>query len=191
MTNINDKRNFLKQELLRNADQISALRSKAAIDDKEALNQMSALASELQKNSSALMHLLDVEAEKVIEKIVVKEVVEVPVPQVEKVVVPVATPQDAPKISVSPIPPPPSPGPTGKSFPDLKTLIGLNEKLMLIKNLFGGDSSAFDAAIGKLNSCSSRAESDAAFSSMISERGWKMESEAVLALQSILKRRTA
>ncbi|HTL81084.1 MAG TPA: hypothetical protein VL651_05245 [Bacteroidia bacterium] len=195
MANINDKRNFLRQELLKHADQISALRSKAAINDAEALRQMTEHASELQKNSFALLHLLDVEAEKVIVEVPAKIPVVPTPPDVTKNVAP---PPPVAEIKQTPAPEtvvapqqPVAPVPQNKPLPDLKTFIGLNEKLMLIKTLFNGDSNLYEIEIAKLNGCHSRAESDKLFSAMAAERNWKADSEAVVMMQSILKRRTA
>lgn len=103
------------------------------------------------------------------------------------VVPPVVPPPVVPVIPKTETPTPP---PT-KRFPDIKTMIGFNERLMFLNHLFKKDALAYEAAIVQLNNCSSFDEATAFVSVLSTEFKWNAESEPVFIFNSIVKRRFA
>lgn len=116
------------------------------------------------------------------EPVVVPEV-KTPEPVVEKVVVPEMKQPEPAKII-----PPASPV---KQRPDIKTLIGLNEKLMFQRYLFAGDGAAYEEALKQINASASAEEADAFISATGGTYKWDADSEPVQAFLSIVKRRFA
>ncbi|HEU4719524.1 MAG TPA: hypothetical protein VFU15_16890 [Bacteroidia bacterium] len=102
-------------------------------------------------------------------------VAEVKVREPENPVPPVAEKKEQPK--------------TEKKFPDLKTFIGFNEKIMFLKNLFRNDSAAYEEAIKQLNACASFGEAESFLSVVKNEYGWKNDSEAVQHFTDTVRRR--
>ncbi len=78
-----------------------------------------------------------------------------------------------------------------KKYPDIKTLIGFNERLMFLKYLFNSDGSSYEAAISQINNCSSLEEANAFLTVVGTEYKWNSESEPVFIFNSIVKRRFA
>jgi hypothetical protein len=85
------------------------------------------------------------------------------------------------------------PAPVNKpsSVTDIRSIMGLNEKLMLMKNLFGGDTSAFDAVMNALNSTSAKQDSLELARKFAGEKGWKTDGEAFATLLSLINRRSS
>ena len=78
--------------------------------------------------------------------------------------------------------------PAGKTFPDLKSFIGFNEKLMFLR-LFKNDSAAYEEAIAQLNNCQSKEEAMSFLSVLQSEYAWNSSSEPVQIFTDTVKRR--
>lgn len=76
----------------------------------------------------------------------------------------------------------------GKTFPDLKSFIGFNEKLMFLR-LFKNDSAAYEEAIAQLNNCQSKEEAMSFLSVLQSEYAWNSSSEPVQIFTDTVKRR--
>ncbi len=81
--------------------------------------------------------------------------------------------------------------PASKNFPDLKTLIGFNERIMFMRSLFATDASAYDEAIRQINACQSFTEADSFLGTLRNEYRWNSESEPVQIFLDTVKRRFA
>ena len=79
--------------------------------------------------------------------------------------------------------------PVTKQLKDVKTFIGFNEKLMYIRQVFKGDSAAYDAAIVQFNSISSWDEAQAFLSVLAEEYKWSKHDEPVEIFTQTVKRR--
>lgn len=120
--------------------------------------------------------------EPVVEKVVVPEAKQ-PEPQAEKIVPPEVK-QPEPVKNIPPVSP-------GKQRPDIKSLIGLNEKLMFQRYLFAGDGAAYEEALKQINASASAEEADTFISVISGTYKWNADSEPVQAFLSIVKRRFA
>ena len=77
-----------------------------------------------------------------------------------------------------------------KPISNLKTDIGINERFLLIKELFGGNTEDFNNSIETLEGCSSRTEAIECFNNKLAEKyGWDDESEALDVFLNLLTRR--
>jgi hypothetical protein len=72
---------------------------------------------------------------------------------------------------------------------DIRTLIGFNEKLMFVRNLFKGDGAAYDAALDQINQCESSTEAESFCSVLASEYHWDAKQEPVQVFSTLIKRR--
>ncbi|MGL4599770.1 MAG: hypothetical protein ACRCYO_19745, partial [Bacteroidia bacterium] len=81
--------------------------------------------------------------------------------------------------------------PASKNFPDLKTLIGFNERIMFMRNLFATDAAAYNEAITQINACQSLTEAESFLGTLRNEYRWNNESEAVQIFLDTVKRRFA
>ncbi len=135
--------------------------------------------------------------EVIVEKVVVPEV-KAPEPMVEKIVPPevkqpepviekIVPPEVKQAEPVKTIPP----AQPGKQRPDIKTLIGLNEKLMFQRYLFAGDGAAYEEALKQINASASAEEANTFISVLSGTYKWDADSEPVQAFLSIVKRRFA
>ncbi len=120
--------------------------------------------------------------EPMVEKIIPPEVKK-PEPVVEKIVPPEMK-QPEPVKNIPPVSP-------GKQRPDIKSLIGLNEKLMFQRYLFAGDGAAYEEALKQINASASAEEADTFISVISGTYKWNADSEPVQAFLSIVKRRFA
>jgi hypothetical protein len=132
-------------------------------------------------------------------EVVTAPVAEVKIPEPEPIA-PVAVPEPpkaeivAPQVPEVKIPEPPKTDPapqtakpaTGK---DVRSMIGFNEKLMFLRNLFGGDAAAYDEALNHLNSTTSHDEADAFVSMLQREYRWQPESEPAEMFRNLVNRR--
>lgn len=75
-----------------------------------------------------------------------------------------------------------------KPIRDLKTAIGINEKFAFIK-LFGGDATAWNNALQKLNSFSAYWEAEALLDEYNQKYSWKEEDETLQTLSELVQRR--
>ncbi|MCU0432191.1 MAG: hypothetical protein MUC87_01905 [Bacteroidia bacterium] len=127
----------------------------------------------------------------------------VPVPEVKAPEPPEAEPVPAPEVKApeppkaEPVPLPevkapepavatPKPAARGK---DVRSMIGFNEKLMFLRNLFGGDAAAYDEALNHLNTTTSAGEAEAFVSVLQREYRWASDSEPAELFRNVVKRR--
>lgn len=78
--------------------------------------------------------------------------------------------------------------PRKKDFPDIKTFIGFNEKLMFMR-LFNNKNEEYEKAISQINSCSTKEEANEIITKLSSLHQWKNDSEPVQIFHSTIKRR--
>lgn len=78
-----------------------------------------------------------------------------------------------------------------KPLKDIKSFIGFNEKLMYIRQVFGGDSAAYEEALSQINAMHSHAEAEAYLSVLSGEYRWNKDNEAVSIFLQTVKRRFA
>jgi hypothetical protein len=95
----------------------------------------------------------------------------------------------APEIKKAEVIPPVQP--TAKTFPDLKSFIGLNEKLMFVRSLFKGAGSDYENVVAQLNNCTSYKEAETILKHLSFANKWSAEDEPVQIFYSIVKRRFA
>jgi len=79
------------------------------------------------------------------------------------------------------------PPPAAKKYPEMK--VGLNEKIMFTRQLFGNDSAAYNEALKQLNACASPAEAGAFLDVLKGEYRWKADDEAAQLFFELAKRR--
>jgi hypothetical protein len=94
---------------------------------------------------------------------------------------------EEPKISVPP--PAHNPEPRTTSLKDIKTFIGFNEKLMYIRQVFKGDSAAYEAALAGLNAMRTWDEAQAFLSVLAAEYKWGKHDEPADIFTQTVKRR--
>lgn len=75
-----------------------------------------------------------------------------------------------------------------KSFPELKSFIGLNEKLMFLR-LFNNDGDEYDKALTQISACSTIEDAKKVVANFSEKNKWNRESEAVQVFLSIVNRR--
>ncbi len=80
---------------------------------------------------------------------------------------------------------------SGKAFPEMKTFIGFNEKLMFLRSLFNGDTVEYDVTIAELNNSNSLAEANKILENAAVNYKWSKDSEPVQIFHTIVKRRFA
>ena len=71
---------------------------------------------------------------------------------------------------------------------DLRRAIGINDKFLLIRDLFGGDGEAYEKAIGALNDC---ADFDDCMIYIAENYAWNPNSDGVKLLMDLLERKFA
>ncbi len=76
-----------------------------------------------------------------------------------------------------------------KNIADMKEAIGINDKFLLINELFKGNQHHYTQALHFLNNAESYDEAMGMFSRMFSELKWKEDSKAVEKLRSLISRR--
>jgi hypothetical protein len=116
------------------------------------------------------------------EPVAVPEVKAPEPPKAEPVAVPEVKAPEPPKAE----PKAPQPAATGK---DVRSLIGFNEKLMFLRNLFGGDAAAYDEALNHINTTTSHGEAESFVSVLQSEYRWAADSEPAELFRNVVKRR--
>lgn len=89
------------------------------------------------------------------------------------------------------VPPVVNPAPAKKQYKDIRTFIGFNEKLMYIRQVFGGDSSVYEEALNQVNQMNSYDEAEAYLSVLASEYKWNKDNEPVAIFMQTVKRRFA
>lgn len=180
------------------------------------LHDKSELAAQLAKRLASLANLVAIEEDKIQPFITIPEVkvpetiIEIPAPEIEiplpaspeilkpeetvqsaEIVIPEVTEEIIP-IKENSIPEKETPPVMNeKTYPDLKTLIGFNEKLMFTRQLFSGNNSDYDDAIVGLNKCNSFAEANAILMILSSTYKWSKENEPVQVFHAVVKRRFA
>lgn len=77
-----------------------------------------------------------------------------------------------------------------KTISNLSSSIGINERFLLIKDLFQGSTKKFNDSIHLLNSCKNKEEAnELIYSTMRNEYGWEDESEALTILSDLIENR--
>ena len=76
----------------------------------------------------------------------------------------------------------------GEPVADLRNAIGINDKFLLIRDLFGGDGEAYEEAIGRLNDC---ADFDDCMIYIAENYAWNPNSDGVKLLMELLERKFA
>lgn len=72
---------------------------------------------------------------------------------------------------------------------DVRGFIGFNEKIMYLRQLFGGDAAAYDESLNQINAMNSFAEAEAFLSVLAGEYKWNKDHEAVTIFHLTVKRR--
>lgn len=76
-----------------------------------------------------------------------------------------------------------------KQLKDVKTFVGFNEKLMYIRQVFGGNSDAYNAALDQINTMNSWTEAESFLGVLAAEYKWGKDSEPVSIFIHTVKRR--
>jgi hypothetical protein len=76
-----------------------------------------------------------------------------------------------------------------KKITDLRTALGINDKFLLISELFEGDSVKYNEAIEKLNTFEGNAEAAVHLEHLQQRYGWKEDSPVFQKLRSFIRRR--
>ncbi len=212
MAGIKETKDSLHKELLELYKRLTAVKPEEIFSGnstKTQLQDFAVLASSLSQKTEALAYLSSVEEEKP------QVVIAPPVPEIKtpEVVVPEITPVVEPIVPTVPVPQiiipeivavvekttlpisslenkQPEPAPK-KIFPDVKSFIGLNEKLMFIRSLFKGEGTDYENAIAQVNNCASYSEAEAVLQNFSSTYKWTQDAEPVQIFYSIVKRRFA
>lgn len=74
---------------------------------------------------------------------------------------------------------------------DIRSFIGFNEKLMYIRQVFGGNNAAYEEALNELNGMQTFSEAEAYLSVLAGEYKWNYESEPVAIFLRTVKRKFA
>jgi hypothetical protein len=128
---------------------------------------------------------------------VVPPVAEIKFPEAPPVIPPVVPPVVPPATNIPLVPEIKTPEPVQppaqpvKKFIDLKTVISFNEKLMFMRNLFNGDSAAYDNAIAQVNNSNSFSEAEKILKDLSATYKWTQDAEPVQVFYSSVKRRFA
>jgi outer membrane biosynthesis protein TonB len=115
--------------------------------------------------------------------IVEPEVLQPPVPPVETKKTP-----EPPKVTEQPKT---TSSESSRTRPDLKSFIGLNEKIMFLRHLFRNDTAAYDEVIRQINSSQSLTEAITFTDVVKNEFAWKADDEIVQAFYDLIRRRFA
>lgn len=213
MAGIKETKNQLRNDIQELYKRFTAAKPEEIISNPEnakQLNELAGLSSELTKKIEALSYLAaieetypeiaivppvpEVKAPEIKIPEIVPPVAEVKVPEIPPVAPPVIPPAaniplvpeiKTPEVVQSP------PVPAGKKLPDLKTFIGFNEKLMFIRSLFNGDTTAYDDAIAQVNNSNSFAEAETILKNLSAAYKWAQDAEPVQIFHSSVKRRFA
>ena len=81
------------------------------------------------------------------------------------------------------------PTPQQPALKDIRSFIGFNEKLMYIRQVFGGSANAYDDALNQINTMHSYDEAGAFLSTLEAEYKWNTSSEPVAIFMQTVKRR--
>ena len=159
--------------------------------------ELAEISNEFARKAAVLAHLADIDEKQpeaeippvIIPEIKTPEVIVPPrVPVAENIsaeennippLVPVTEKTSPPEI-VPPVP---------KKLPDLKSLIGFNEKIMFVRNLFNSSGPDYENALASLNACISYHEAETLLQELASSRNWSRENEPVQVFYSLVKRR--
>ena len=76
----------------------------------------------------------------------------------------------------------------GEPVDELRGAIGVNDRFLLIRDLFGGDGEAYEKAIGVLNDC---ADFDDCMIYIAENYAWNPNSDGVKLLMDLLERKFA
>ena len=74
------------------------------------------------------------------------------------------------------------------TLPDLRRAIGINDKFLMIRDLFGGDAAAYEAAIGTLNGFD---DFDECMIYIAENYAWNANSDGAKFLMELLERKFA
>ncbi|MDQ3112064.1 MAG: hypothetical protein M3R17_19440 [Bacteroidota bacterium] len=211
MAGIRETKDLLRKEILELHKNLSAVKPEWLFSREENKNQWQEyadLAASLAKKIETLACLNEVEEEKTVIIPLVPEIKpqensfpgisfthkDVPTfPEVKQ-------PEIVPVIEKSTPPIPevriqevvaPTPPPAAKTFPELKSFIGFNEKLMFVRSLFNASGSDYENAVAQLNSCASYKDAETVLNNFSSANKWSPEAEPVQVFYSIVKRRFA
>lgn len=214
MAGIKETKDQLRKEILELYKRFTATNPEELVSGQKKatqLDELAVLSSSLTKKIEAFAYLAAIE-EAYPEIAIVPPVSEIKtpeilvpeiVPPVEKIIPPVAeikTPEIIPVVEKV-IPPvhennhphivqsPPAQG--GKNFPDLKSFIGLNEKLMFVRSLFNTNGTDYENAVAEVNHCHSYKEAETVLQNLSTTYKWTQDAEPVQVFYSIVKRRFA
>jgi hypothetical protein len=76
-----------------------------------------------------------------------------------------------------------------KSYPDLKSLIGLNQKFQFIKLLFDNDTLAFNESLTKIDALQTLAEAQEFLNMLTTTHKWDTEQETYLMFQHVIEKK--
>ena len=212
MAGIKETKDTLRKELLELYKRFTAVKPEEIFSDNENKTQLhdyAELASCLSKKIEALAYLSSVEEKP--EVLIVPPVPEIKTPEV---VVPQFLPVAEPNIPTVPVPESITPGvvpviekttlpfsslenkqpepaafvPAKKMLPDVKSFIGLNEKMMFRRSLFKGEVTDYENAIAQVNNCASYPEAEAVLQIFSATYKWTQDAEPVQVFYSIIKR---
>ena len=111
-------------------------------------------------------------------------------PPIAEQKVPAADSNEEPVVpSVTPAPEIRSTEPGIGNLKDIRTFIGFNEKIMYMRQVFGGDQAAYDEVLNQINSMNSQQEADAFLQLIAAEYKWNHEHEPVIIFLQTVKRR--
>jgi hypothetical protein len=79
--------------------------------------------------------------------------------------------------------------PVAPTLKDIRSFIGFNEKLMYLRQLFGGDAAAYDETLNQINTMNSIVEAEAYLSVVGGEYKWNKDNEPVAIFLQTVKRR--
>ena len=77
----------------------------------------------------------------------------------------------------------------GTLLKDIRSFVGFNEKIMYVRQLFGGDASAYDSALNQFNSMNSFEEAEVLLAQLAGNYSWKKDAEAVVIFIQTINRR--
>ena len=195
MAGIKETKDQLRKEILELYKRFTATKPEELISGQKnavQLDELAVLSSTLTKKIEAFAYLAAIE-EAYPEIAIVPPVSEIKtpeilvpeiVPPVEKIIPPIHE-NNHPHIVQSP------PAQGGKNFPDLKSFIGLNEKLMFIRSLFNTSGTEYENAIAEVNHCHSYKEAEVVLQNLSATYKWAQDAEPVQVFYSIVKRRFA
>jgi hypothetical protein len=204
MAGIKETKEKLREELKHLHLKLSGMQSILSVAGAtpSAWLEYGAVANEFAAKANLLAHLMNVEEPEIKMETPPELTAEIKMPEnivppVEKNIVPPVDENIVPPIEKNTPPPevskpeivqsPPAQG--GKIYPDLKSFIGLNEKIMFVRFLFNASGTDYENAIASLNACSSWKDAEAILQQLSSSRNWSLKSEPVEVFYSLVKRR--